>query len=521
MKFSVPKNILLMIACFLLLDTLNQVQTLMFSTLAEVITEMNNHTLMNHFGLEPTETRLAMMNSIMTTTHEIGNALSIIFLLPVADYKGRTFAAIHLRFGITIAVAVCQLLAAWFQASEIYILGQFILGFTFCLRTFGTQIFILECAPDNCRGFASTALIFSFVFGKLIMFSTSSPSLLGTSSLWFIFPLFVMISSVVVYILLLRFPDSPKWLVQQKRVAEAIDAIRFYHGAESKIYETVNNVIKENSLTKENKLSLKQVWENDTLRQSCLIILANMMFMQFDTSYVLSIYTIMFHNQAGFTTQMAMNINLIITIVLLPTKFVGTILLDTLGRRPTFFIAGIMQYTKSILIFATSIIIFISGSSLITQIMYLGVEFLAVLVPATGVNSILVLFVSELFPPSARTSVGQAMMFGSMLINTPIVSVFPIVNSIFPPIFFVPFVITQVIFGIYLYRNMPETRGRAVYDIIESMDNEVGSRAASILDEKLPLIRNRARTLASKRNSILNIERSRAVTFDHKFTPEN
>ncbi|ULT81738.1 hypothetical protein L3Y34_011603 [Caenorhabditis briggsae] len=477
-----------MIACFLLLDTLNQVQTLMFSTLAEVITEMNNHTLMNHFGLEPTETRLAMMNSIMTTTHEIGNALSIIFLLPVADYKGRTFAAIHLRFGITIAVAVCQLLAA---------------------------------CKFRISGFASTALIFSFVFGKLIMFSTSSPSLLGTSSLWFIFPLFVMISSVVVYILLLRFPDSPKWLVQQKRVAEAIDAIRFYHGAESKIYETVNNVIKENSLTKENKLSLKQVWENDTLRQSCLIILANMMFMQFDTSYVLSIYTIMFHNQAGFTTQMAMNINLIITIVLLPTKFVGTILLDTLGRRPTFFIAGIMQYTKSILIFATSIIIFISGSSLITQIMYLGVEFLAVLVPATGVNSILVLFVSELFPPSARTSVGQAMMFGSMLINTPIVSVFPIVNSIFPPIFFVPFVITQVIFGIYLYRNMPETRGRAVYDIIESMDNEVGSRAASILDEKLPLIRNRARTLASKRNSILNIERSRAVTFDHKFTPEN
>ncbi|PIC17688.1 hypothetical protein B9Z55_023846 [Caenorhabditis nigoni] len=246
-----------------------------------------------------------MMNSIMTTTHEIGNALSIIFLLPVSDYKGRKFAAIHLRFGITIAVTVCQLLAAWFQASEIYILGQFILGFTFCLRTFGTQIFILECAPDNCRD------------------------------------------------------------------------------------EAVNNMIKENSLTSENKLFLKQIWENNSLRQACLIILANMMFMQFDTSYVLSIYTIMFHNQAGFTTQMAMNINLIITIVLFPTKFVATILLDALGRRPTFFIAGIMQYTKSVLILATSIIIYISGSSLITQIMYLGVEFLAVLVPATGVNSIL------------------------------------------------------------------------------------------------------------------------------------
>uniref|UniRef100_A0A1I7UAE7 MFS domain-containing protein n=1 Tax=Caenorhabditis tropicalis TaxID=1561998 RepID=A0A1I7UAE7_9PELO len=153
--------------------------------------------------------------------------------------------------------------------------------------------------------------------------------------------------------------------------------------------------------------------------------------------------------------------------------------------------------------------------------MYIVVESLLALVPATGANSLRILLVSELFPPSARTAVGQAMMFFSLGISSPIISLFPIINSIFPPIFYVPFVISQLFFGIYLYRHMPETRGRAVYDIIESLDRDVGFRAASVFEEKLPLIRDRARTVAVKRNSILNTPRTRALTFDHKFIPEN
>lgn len=521
MKFSVPKNILLMILCFLLFDTINQIQVLTFTSLAEVITEMNNHTLIAHFGLEPTETRLALMNSITTTANEIGNTLSILFLLPVFDFKGRKFAAVHVRFGITIAVAICQLLAAIFQASEIYIVGQFILGFHYSLRTFGTEVFIMECAPNNCRGFSNAALIFSFTIGKLIMFSTSSPSLLGTSTLWFIFPLFVMISAVVVLCFLLRFPESPIWLVQRNRIEEAKDSILFYHGSNCHLYEEVNSIMKEKNLTEDNKLSLRQIWENETLREGCKILLAVLMLLEFDTSYVLSIYTIQFHKQAGFTAQMAMNITLIVTIVLFPAKFIGPFILDTLGRRPTLLIGGIIEYTKSILILVTVTIIYICGPSLLTQIMFVVVELLVVMIPACGVNSLRVLIVLELFPPSARTVIGQAMMLSSTFINTPITSLFPIVNAVFPPIFFVPFIFTQLIFGVYLYRHLPETNGRAVYDIIESLDKDVGSRAATINEEKVPLIKDRANTFAVKRNSILNTSRTRALTFDHKFSPKN
>lgn len=116
MKFYVPSNILLMIVLFLLFDVITQIQLITFSVLSEIITEMNNHTLSTHFGIVPTETkyvnffskilstlnnynvRLSFVNSIITTSNQVGNALSILLLLPVVDYKGRKFVAVYLRF---------------------------------------------------------------------------------------------------------------------------------------------------------------------------------------------------------------------------------------------------------------------------------------------------------------------------------------------------------------------------------------------------------------------------------------
>ncbi|CAO4377963.1 unnamed protein product [Caenorhabditis nigoni] len=456
---------------------------------------MNNHTLKTHFGIDPTGTRLAFMNSAMTSVEETSGIFAILFLFPLADTKGRKFVAVYIRIAITLAVGVCQLLAAIFQASEIFLLGQVILGIHLPLRNFSTVMYILECAPDNCRGFAGTALVFAFVLAKLFMFTAASPSLLGTTSAWFIFPLVTMISSAAVLFFLVRLPESPKWLIQQNRIQEAKNSIQFYYEKYCEIDQVVTSMKRENNLTDLEILSLREIWRNDSMRQALKILIAVLIFNIFDTTSVMSIYTILLYKEAGFTVQTAMNITLIITFITLPTKFFGTFMLDGLGRRPTLFIAGVMQYTKSILLLTTQIIIYFVGASLMTQILYLIAEVLNALVPATGINSIAILFVSELFPPSARTVISQPLLFSYMFLNAPITTLFPIVDSFFPPIFYFPFIIAQLVFGIYLYRYMPETRGKPVYEIIESMDREVESRRATMVDEKTHLIKDRVLTI--------------------------
>ncbi|EGT29990.1 hypothetical protein CAEBREN_29446 [Caenorhabditis brenneri] len=142
----------------------------------------------------------------------------------------------------------------------------------------------------------------------------------------------------------------------------------------------------------------------------------------------------------------------------------------------------------------TQSVIYFIGSSLLTKIMYVGVEVLTGAIPATGVTYLHILFVAELFPPSARTPVAQVMIITAVIVDTPMLTLFPFIYSYFSPGFFFPFVISQIVFGTYLYRHMPETKGRPVCDIIESLEQTVTSRA---------------RTLAVKRNSILNTSRTR------------
>ncbi|CAI2357065.1 unnamed protein product [Caenorhabditis sp. 36 PRJEB53466] len=426
---------------------------------------------------------------------------------------------VYFRFLFALIGCLCYLTSAIFKASELFMLGQVMTGCQMPLRMFVTILYITECAPDKHRGFASTALVFSSVIGQIIMYSVASPNVLGKPNTWFIFPLSAMISSLVIFCLMARLPESPKWLVRQNRMEEAGRSVEYYHGKNCCISEELTSFIREKNLTKEDKISLKQVWENDTLREALKILFAVAIFLICDSATVQSIYAVMLTTKAGFTVQQTMDLNLILTIVFFPTKFIGTYIIDALGRRPVMFIAGTIVFAKSWVMLALQIVIYLCGPSLLTRIMHVGAECLLHAISATGVTSLGILFISELFPPSARTSVAQGLILANLLVNTPIVALFPIVYSFFAPIFFVPYIIIQLMLGTYLYRHMPETRARAVCDIIEELDQEVASRSASILEERTPLIRDRARTLALKRNSILNTPRTRALTFDHKMIP--
>lgn len=521
MCFSVPSNILFLLFCFLLLDILDEILLSTFSTIAEVISEMNNHTLISHYGIEPDQSNISFLTSLYTLSLTSGTFVSIFVFLPTAETKGRRFVTIYYRLVLIFFAAVFQLFSFFFQASEFYLVSQFVIGIEHPLRTFLTILFITECAPDKNRGFASTALIFATVFGRGLLFSFGSPEFFGRANTWFVFPLFVMISSLALFALTYRLQESPKWLTCQNRMEEAKRSIEFYHGNDCSLDEVVMTMVKEKNLTNESQVSFRQVFGDITLREALFLLFSNTFFFLLDSTSIQAVYTVPLHKDAGFTVQETMNINLILTIIFFPTKFIGTFIIDTLGRRPVMFVAGVICLSKSVLMVLTQSVIYFIGSSLLTKIMYVGVEVLTGAIPATGVTSLHILFVAELFPPSARTPVAQVMIIAAVIVDTPMLTLFPFIYSYFSPVFFLPFVISQIVFGTYLYRHMPETKGRPVCDIIESLEQTVTSRAQSLLEEKTPLIRERARTLAIKRNSILNTSRTRAATYDQTIIPKN
>ncbi|EFO82425.1 hypothetical protein CRE_00910 [Caenorhabditis remanei] len=515
MKFSIPPNLLYMLFCFLLMDLINQITQLTFPTLAETINVMNNHTLISHYGIDPTPANIAFLNSIITSSTTVGMIFSLFVFVPMAETKGRKYTVIYFRFIITLGTSLCHLMSALFQSTELFVLGQILNGLQLPLRMFVTMLYITECAPDKYRG----TYVEIVTTTTSSTFSVATPNLLGKENTWFIFPLTVLICSIGNFAMAARLPESPKWLVRRNRMDEAARSIKFYHGENCSLNDVMTSFIKEKNLTKEDRISIRQVWENDTMREALKVLCAVSLFLILDSGAVQGTYTVLLHKTAGFTVQETMNIKLILAVAFFPTRFVGTYIIEALGRRPVMFIAGVIVYSKTWLMLATQFVIFFTGPSLLTKIMYVSVECLADSTLATGVASLGVLFIAELFPPSARTSVAQALILVTMVINLPIIAAFPIFYSLFEPGYFFIHVFSQIFFGSYLYKHMPETKGRAVYDIIESMDQEVASRSVSFIEEKTPLIRKRSSTLAFKRNSILNTSRTRALTFDHGLIP--
>ncbi|KAF1747608.1 hypothetical protein GCK72_024073 [Caenorhabditis remanei] len=521
MKIPVPKRILYLLVCLSLFDLSAEILAQTFPILADTIRAMNNLTLINHYGIIPTDTSISVLNSLITSSETVGTLLSLLFVIPLAETKGRKYLVIYIRSALTMLTAVCQISSAFFQATEFYILSQFFYGLQHPLRSFLTFMYVTECAPDKNRGFACTTLLILNGIVKMIMLPIASPSVFGKSDTWFVFPLTALISNLLILVPVSKLPESPKWLVCQNRMTEAKESVEYYHGKDCFSSGVLMSLLKEKNLTVESHVTLNQVWENDTLREGFKVLFAFLFFFLLDSANVQSMYSVQLHQSVGFTVQEALNINLILSIVFFPAQFLSTVLLDWIGRRPVFFISAVLMYFASWIVLITQLIVFFVGPSLLTKIMYVSMECIGQISSNTGVAILRILFITELFPPSARTSVSQAMLFATLAMNSSLMSSFPVLFSFFPPGFFMPFVVTQLIFGVYMYKHMPETKGRTVCDIIESMDENVMSRTATLVEEKIPLIKSRAWTLAAKRNSILNISRSRTLTYDQKYIPKN
>ncbi|CAI5454587.1 unnamed protein product [Caenorhabditis angaria] len=517
MFLDLPVNLLYTIFVYSFIGIYTEIQFMIFSTLTESINYMHNLTLEHHYGIKATEANIALMSSIINLSGGVGFIISIFFLVPKSDLKGRKYLCVYSRFFLGFLSSLLQLGAAVFQASELYIIAQCIFCAQIPIRMFITALFICECAPDKNRGFASVALIICDVIGQVIMYSITSTTILGGPSTWFIFPLICTIASVALFMTTMKLPESPKWLVKMNRFDEAKKSILFYHGPECDLNTTLISMLKEKNLTQVDKISLSEIWKNDTLREALKLILAVNAFTMLSPIAVEKIYTVQIHNSAGFEITEVLNINLILSIIFIPTRFAGTLLIDYFGRRPVLFIAAALTNIKIWLMSIALSLAYFEGFSWLSKSLTIVSDSVAELIHGTGSYALMPLLVSELFPPSARTVVSQCILVLTTFSNIPTLFSFPIINSIFPPGFYIPFIFIQPIIVGYLYIYLPETKARAVCDIIDSFDQEVTSRRNTLQDERRPLIiRDRTMSLAHKRGSfLLSTSKSRALTYSY------
>ncbi|CAB3410489.1 unnamed protein product [Caenorhabditis bovis] len=456
-KLGISLNLLYIITIYSVLGLYLQIQNLIFPTVPQCLEAMHNHTLKYHYGIEPTKQLVSFMNSSMMLGSGIVLLISIFTILPIAETKGRKFVCVYLRFFVGFFTNFLMLVASIIQASELYMIGE-IFATVMVPIVYVTFVYIGECAPDAKRGFASTSLAVCGVVAHLLMYSTSSPSLLGAPDTWFVYPFVCFLGSIALFVTTVGLPESPKWLVRVGNNETARQAIRFYHGTDCDIDEVLVSMIREKNLTRANQLTLRQIWNDDTLRE-------------------------------------ALNLNLLIVIAMFPARFIAPLLIDKIGRRALLFFAALIMYFKLFVMLVAQTLAFFFGGSLLTKLLVYLSESLSEIYASIMTIAIAALLISELFPPSARTAVFKLYMIAGIVSTAPLTLIFPIINVVFPPAFYIPIIVIQPIIIIYLYRYLPETKAKPIADIVSDFDNAVSSRASSICMENTPLLRKRAMTL--------------------------
>uniref|UniRef100_A0AC34QNX6 Major facilitator superfamily (MFS) profile domain-containing protein n=1 Tax=Panagrolaimus sp. JU765 TaxID=591449 RepID=A0AC34QNX6_9BILA len=192
------------------------------------------------------------------------------------DYYGRKATAVYIRSFLGILSAICMIGAKFLMSIELYVIGHFLAGIICSLKVV-LFIYVAECAPDNRRGISSMTIGSGSALIMLAIQPLCLPNVFGNESRWTGLPAVCLIMAVIHFLIGALFPQSPKHLyITEHKKDEAVASIRFYHGSEVDIDLIEEEYEGEKAIMSQGHISLKQVWDNPTLRWSLLICLLNL-----------------------------------------------------------------------------------------------------------------------------------------------------------------------------------------------------------------------------------------------------
>uniref|UniRef100_A0AC35GEI3 Uncharacterized protein n=1 Tax=Panagrolaimus sp. PS1159 TaxID=55785 RepID=A0AC35GEI3_9BILA len=199
--------------------------------------------------------------------------------------------------------------------------------------------------------------------------------------------------------------------------------------------------------TKSNHINLRQIWEDNGLRSSLILTFVTMLVNLVGPLQIYFVYSITLKIKYGFTNSQAVTFELFLNLACLPLGYILPFLYEKIGRRPIF----------------------------------LFTVFLSCLI-------------ADLLPAPAKSTVTQAMMLTTSILGIAFNFLFSFLQPLLGFCYFLPIIFIQFFFFYYLFKNLPETRFKAVYQNFEELQSVIHSRR----NTNILLTRSRVNSLLRK-----------------------
>jgi major inositol transporter-like SP family MFS transporter len=357
---------------------------------------------------------------------------------------------------------------------EVMVVGRVILGLAVGGASSVVPVYLAELAPYEIRGSLAGRNELMIVIGQLAAFAVNA--IIGNlwsefGGVWRIMLAVAAVPAVALFFGMLRMPESPRWLISQGRTQDALavlKTIRSSDRAEAEMADVKHLADEEKEMNLSGWAALKNKWILRILLVGIGLGVAQQL---------TGINSIMYYGQsvlveAGFDSRAALIANIAPGVIAVVGGVIALTMMQRVNRRTTLLLGFTLTTICHFLIGIASIALPVGNPARPFVILFLVVAFVGSM--QTFLNIAVWVMLSEIFPLHIRGFAIGVSIFCLWIANAFLGLFFPtLVASVGITGTFFMFGVVGILALIFIYTQVPETRGRT----LEALEEDVTTGA--------------------------------------------
>ncbi len=360
---------------------------------------------------------------------------------------------------VAVVFVVGALWAALAPNPTMLVLGRLVLGFAVGGATQTAPIYVAELSPTKYRG--RLVLFFQIAIGVGIVIST----IVGATETvdWRVAVGAASVPAVFMLVMMLRLPESPRWLAKTGDVAGARAALERVRptglDVGPELDEVQEAVRAEEQESTQGWRGLREPWVRPALVVGCGVAV----FTQLSGIEMIIYYSPTILTDNGFSTSTALRVSVALGVTYLVTQLIGLAIIDRVGRRRLTLLT-LPGAALALIVLGT---FFVTGNDGPDQVPYIIATLIVFMAfTAGGIQLMGWLTGSEIYPLATRAAgaaAQSASLWGTNLLIT--LTLLSIINTIGTGQTFWLYASFNIIAFVFLWRKMPEMTGRSLEQI--------------------------------------------------------
>ncbi|XP_036007392.1 solute carrier family 2, facilitated glucose transporter member 1 [Fundulus heteroclitus] len=426
----------------------------------KIIEKFINETYVERYNEPIPEASLTAIWSIAVSMFSVGgifSSFSVGFFVNRLGRRNSMLIANVLAFISAALMGFSKMASSW----EMLIIGRFIVGLYSGLCTGFVPMYVGEISPTALRGALGTLHQLGIVVGILIAQVFGLEMIMGNDDYWPLLLGFLFIPAVIQTVVLPFCPESPRFLlINRNEENKAKTVMKKLRGTTDVSNDMQEMKEESRQMMREKKVTILELFRSPLYRQPIIIAIILQLSQQLSGINAVFYFSTRIFENAGvaqpiYATIGAGVVNTAFTVV-------SVFVVERAGRR-SLHLLGLMGMAGSAVLMTIAL-------ALLEQfkwMSYLSIVAIFAFVAffELGPGPIPWFIVAELFSQGPRPSAMAVAGCSNWIANFIVGMSFQYVEKLCGPYVFIIFTILLLIFFIFTYFKVPETRGRTFDDI--------------------------------------------------------